>query len=127
MKYTAVIFDMDGTIIDSEHVWGRATRELIESRGIHMTNELATYFNQRLHGTDLRSSCSMIKDYLALPDHLDALIQEKQKRANALYAQEVRFIEGFIPFHTELLQLDCITGLATNATISTVQVADARL
>lgn len=29
MKYKAIIFDMDGTIVDSKKIWQQATHELI--------------------------------------------------------------------------------------------------
>ena len=33
-KIKAIIFDMDGTIIDTEHVWDHATVETLKNRGI---------------------------------------------------------------------------------------------
>ena len=39
MNYKAIIFDMDGTIIDTEHIWKQATKELITSHGIEFDHD----------------------------------------------------------------------------------------
>lgn len=127
MKYTAVIFDMDGTIINSEHVWSKATRSLLQSRSIDVTPELQDYFKRRLHGVDIRTSCSIIKDHMGLDDDLDTLITEKKSLANSMYPHEVEFFDGFASFHEELVRHQCAVGLATNATSCTVQAVDTKL
>nr|WP_321356416.1 hexitol phosphatase HxpB [uncultured Draconibacterium sp.] len=39
-KIEAVIFDMDGVIIDSEEIWKRAENEIFSSVGVKLTDEL---------------------------------------------------------------------------------------
>lgn len=38
----AVIFDMDGTLIDSEPMWKKAEKEVFSSVGVEVTNELSS-------------------------------------------------------------------------------------
>ena len=40
MRFQAIIFDMDGLLVDSEPVWYEAEREMIEARGYHYTDEV---------------------------------------------------------------------------------------
>ncbi len=40
MNFKAIIFDMDGTIVETEHLWRLATQRLIERRGVEYTPEL---------------------------------------------------------------------------------------
>lgn len=127
MKYTAIIFDMDGTILHSENVWQRATQELLQKRGVIITPEIKEYFSTRLHGTDIRSSCSIIKEYMGFSEHVDDLVNEKRQLANSLYPEEVQFIDGFLTFHQQLINNNCAVGVATNANISTVQAANSTL
>lgn len=127
MKYTAVIFDMDGTIISSETVWDRALQELLNARSIAVTPEIKAFFNLHLHGVDMRSACSLIKEHMRLVDSVDDLVAEKRKIANALYPQEVSLIDGFATFHEKLLAHNCAVGIATNANASTVKATDSRL
>jgi len=127
MKYVAVIFDMDGTILHSAHVWHQATKTLIESRGVEMTLDLQEYFMRHLHGVDIKNACTIIKEYLGLTDSLDDLIHEKRQLANTMYPIEVQFIDGFTKFHQELIKRGCSVGLATNGNTSTVAAANQKL
>lgn len=127
MKYTAVIFDMDGTIISSETVWEQALITLLSSRSITVTPEIKAHFERHLHGVDLRSACALIKEHMNLPDSVDDLAREKRAIANALYPHEVTLIDGFSRFHRDLLSNACAVGIATNANGSTVQATNARL
>lgn len=115
MKYKAIIFDMDGTIIDTEHIWAAANKTLIERRGIPYTPELQTELYRHIAGLALHKSCAIIKDIVKLEDPLDSLIQEKRLIANALYSQGVIFIEGFVKFHAYAQKYSLAMGVATNA------------
>lgn len=127
MKYTAVIFDMDGTIINSDNVWDRALHELLKVRSISVTPELKEHFNVRLHGVDIRSACAIIKDHMGLADSVDDLVHEKRTLADSLYPEEVFFVDGFTTFHEKLLFHKCAVGIATNANTSTVKATDGKL
>lgn len=127
MKYTAVIFDMDGTIIHSYGVWDRALHELLQVRSISITAELKAYFNERLHGVDLKSACSIVKDHMGLSDSVEDLVHEKRTLANTFYPQEVAFVDGFVAFHEKLLVHNCAVGIATNANTCTVKATNQAL
>ena len=127
MKYKAIIFDMDGTIIDSEHIWKRATTDLIASRGVTLTPELEYELEIRTHGIALNQSCAIIKELAMLSDEVHVLMEENSKRACDLYATHVRFINGFLDFHKKVVDLNLKIGLATNADDQTVQITNERL
>ena len=85
----AVIFDMDGTLIESEHIWAKAKKEIAHYAGIEITDDELNQFIGR-----------------GLNDFIDEKIKPKSKeerqnlnkkiQANALenYASKIRVIGG---------------------------------
>ena len=122
MKYKAIIFDMDGTIVDSEKIWQQATHKLIERRGIAITPQLNEQLTQELNGCALTQSCELLKKLLLLDDHLDNLIKEQSDLACSLYSTSLEFIEGFLSFHTQVTQIPLKIGIATNADDATLHL-----
>ena len=127
MKYKALIFDMDGTIINSEHIWKKATRDLIESKGVILSDEDHDKLNERLKGLAIRASCSIIKEETAMEHALEDLMREKKQRAFDLYKNGIFFIEGFEDFHKQVLEHNLKTGIATSADDLTLQAAISHL
>lgn len=115
MKYKAIIFDMDGTITDSEKVWDQATKNLITSKQIVIDAVTQKTIEEAIRGLDLRASCALLKEYLNLEHALEELISEKRKRAVELLQQELVFIDGFENFYKKISQEQLLLSIATNA------------
>jgi len=124
MKYSAIIFDLDGTIVDSEHIWKRATIHVIESRGIQLTPAIKTELTMKLHGIGVIESGKVIKDYFNLKESPQELIDEQDILATKLYEQEIKFIDGFLDFYKKIDQLNLKRGIATNANTKTVMLTN---
>ena len=115
MKYKAIIFDMDGTIIDSEPIWQHAIQELLARRGIQLSQKQQQVLESKTTGLSLFQTCQLLKETVPLNDDLSQLIQEKQAISMRLLKQKVRFIHGFISFHKKVATYKLKTALATNA------------
>lgn len=123
-QFKAIIFDMDGTIVDTEHIWKRAIKELLAARNIHINEDHSNKIQNELKGIALEQSCAFIKWSFSLVDEISHLMQEKLHRANSLYHQEVKLMQGFVDFHKMAKQHNLKTGLATNAQPDTVHITN---
>ena len=127
MKYKAIIFDMDGTIIDTEHIWKEASKQLIASKNISLTPEQEDDLETQLCGRALPDSCMLIKCIMNLADDVSDLIAEKGRIANNMYPIHAKYIDGFSVFHGQAITLGMQTAVATNACKDTVEVTNATL
>jgi HAD superfamily hydrolase (TIGR01509 family) len=123
MKYKAIIFDMDGTIIDSSHIWKQVTRDLIVSKGGTLNPEILENLEKELIGLAIHAACAKIKDVMKLEHTIEDLMIEKKQRVLKLYAEKLAFIEGFKNFHDRTLQENLKVGVATNADDHTLEAA----
>lgn len=127
IEFKAIIFDMDGTIVDTEHIWVSATNNLIKSKVLEYPIELQVEVNRQTHGLAIHKSCKIIKEIMQLEDSLENLIQEKSNIASNLYQDGIKFIEGFEEFHKLVITHDLKTGIATNADDRTLTITEQKL
>ncbi len=68
----AVIFDMDGLLVDSETVWHIAETELIESRGHRYTNDV----REQIIGMRMDEFMVILHDHFQLEESVSDLVDE---------------------------------------------------
>ena len=73
MKYKAVIFDLDGTLIDSMGIWLQVDKEYLEKRNIPVPDDL---FEDVPEGNSFNEICLYFKDKFQLPDSIEEIGNE---------------------------------------------------
>jgi len=121
MKYKAIIFDMDGTIIATEAIWQSATQNILDMYAPHLHQDQKEEIKVYLKGLALYESCKHIKKHSLLDVSVEEILEEKAKQAHDLYyTQGLTFIPHFPFFHGKTQQHGLKTAIATNATQETV-------
>jgi len=97
-RLQAVIFDLDGTLVDSEKNWQVSDGEFLKSLGMDYTQEMW----EKTIGMGGRAMAAMIKDQLKLDKSLDELclykddlyIQQAKGRTKA-FPEMIKLLEAF--------------------------------
>jgi beta-phosphoglucomutase len=120
-KVKAVIFDMDGTIVKTEHIWHMAVVNVLAQCGVKDLSEQHKSQLQALSGVGLEYSCRFLKETFGLKLSAQELLDKKVALAHEYFDKHLEFIEGFEAFHTKLQKVSIPTSIATNADRSSLQ------
>jgi HAD superfamily hydrolase (TIGR01509 family) len=126
MKPKAIIFDMDGTIVDTEKIWQSATNRLLANNGIILSPEAHAELEHQFHGLAIHETCQLIKKVGNLDVSVELLILEKRTIVEQLYraGEGICLIPGFAEFHASAKQYNLKTGVATNADETTLKTTN---
>jgi len=127
VKYQAIIFDMDGTITDTEQIWHQAFKQLLARRNITLERTREQEILNQITGLGLPEKCLIIKKIAGLGDPHETLAQEKLNTAKALYGDHIKLMDGFPEFYQQARQRQLKMGVATNADDETLAITKDKL
>lgn len=127
MKFKALIFDLDGTIIANGNVWKKANKQILGARGIDVTDQELEAFDQKACGIGMHSTCSLLKKTYKLDDTVQDLVKEKRTLASQFYVNNLCFVPGFETFHQKVCELNLKTAIATSSAREPLNTAKAEL
>lgn len=111
MKYTTVIFDLDGVVIDSGRLYDIADTEFLRRHdAVYERDKVAPL----VMGKHLLESTRIIKEMYGLNGDAEALFEQRRQLIRETYRTALDFTEGFEPFHGELLRRGVGTCIATS-------------
>ena len=106
----AVIFDMDGTLIDSMWVWQAIDCEYMARYGFEYTEE----FHKAIEGMNFYDTACYFKEHFNIDKSVDAIIEDWHNMAHDKYICDVKFKEGAVSFIEKLKKCGIKTGIATS-------------
>jgi HAD superfamily hydrolase (TIGR01509 family) len=92
MAVEAVVFDLDGLLIDSEHVWDEARRELAHERGGRWT-ETAT---RDMMGMSSLEWSRYMHDVVGVADPPDEISAQVVRRLERIYRDDLPLFDGAV-------------------------------
>lgn len=115
-KLKAVIFDMDGTIIQTDHIWGEVEREQLYELGIRAFSQHDSEFLASLSGMSTKFASKALKKHFGLHEtDSESMTIRTMELANEHFKRGVQFIHGFEDFHEKLRTTGIPSGIGTNA------------
>ncbi len=106
----ALLFDMDGTVIDSMWIWDDIDREYLGN----WTIEEIRAFQKQIEGMSFTETCEYMKVHFSLPDSLDQIKQKLIDMAEERYINKVTCKPGIIPFLKEMQRQGKKMAIATS-------------
>lgn len=110
MKYTAILFDLEGTIIDTETIWDECSTEFLRRHG-HAYNLEET--KHLMMGRTLEEGAAILRDHHGFTGDAKALAQERREIFAELLEKEVQFEPGFEDFFAKI-KSDYPVAIATS-------------
>lgn len=111
MDIKGVIFDMDGTILDSISVWDKIDVDYLKARGIEAPEDYARTISTMTGVECAKYSIERFK----LTDTVDSLMREWDERALFEYANNLELKKGAAEYIRRLKKRNIKTALATSS------------
>ena len=106
----AVIFDLDGTLIDSMWMWKQIDIDYLARHGHALPENL----QDCIEGMSFSETAVYFKERFALSDPLDVIKDDWNRMAYDIYVNEVPLKPGVLAFLQYLKQKGIRTGIATS-------------
>lgn len=106
----AVIFDMDGSLVDSMWMWRAIDIEYLGSFGIPLPEDLQS----RIEGMSFVETARYFKENFPIPDTLEGIMETWNRMAWDKYLHEVPLKMGITEFLRSCRERGILLGIATS-------------
>lgn len=112
-NFKAVIFDLDGTLIDSMEVWSKIDEEYLGSFG----HEVPKNLQEEITHLTLTETANYFKDKFKIQDSTQEIISTWNTMALHHYSNNIELKDGVIPFLEGLKDKGLKIALATSNSV----------
>ena len=120
MAIRGAIFDCDGTLVDSMHMWSHVMIELARTHGCTSVDQ--SFFN-RVESVTLREGCKIMHDELGIDAPVDDLYEEVCAIVRHHYSTDIPVMPGAHDFLEELAAAGVPMVIATSTPLREARVA----
>ena len=113
----AVIFDLDGTLVDSMGIWKEIDIEYLGARGLELPDDL----QRSIEGMSFSETAHYFRERFQLSDTIDEIKAAWNQMAWDKYSKEILFKTGAKEFVYYLKKNGIRTGIATSNSIELVK------
>ena len=112
-KIKAVIFDLDGTLVDSMWLWKTIDMEYLSEKGVAVPEDLDT-FKEELEGMGFTETAMFFKERFQIEDSLEEIKDTWLRMSRDKYCNEVSLKPGALEFLKELKQRGISVGISSS-------------
>jgi HAD superfamily hydrolase (TIGR01509 family) len=112
----AVIFDMDGVMIDSEPLWEKTERILLARRNIDYSPE----YRDLIVGLNQRDSGKLLRDTFSLGESVDEIISERIDILTSIYEEELELVPALTPLLEALRPRGYLLAVASSSPLRVI-------
>jgi len=113
----AIIFDFDGTLVDSMGLWHEIDVKYLGKRGFDCPNDLSN----KISGKSFTETAHYFKNRFKLPDSVDTIKSEWDAMSREAILSEIAFKPGALAFLSWVFEHDIPMAIATSNTRSTLE------
>jgi len=118
-RLEAVLFDMDGVIIDSEPLWTEAERRFLARRMLEYSPQLKTV----MMGRDAKEAVRLLIDYYSLSESVEEVTAERIQLVTELFKEHLQPVPNVLQLLRSLKEKGIRTGMATSSPEQLVRLA----
>lgn len=112
----AVIFDMDGVMIDSEPLWEKTERILLGRRDI----DYSPSYRDQIVGLNQKDSGKLLVSTFELQETVEEIISERVEILTAIYEEELEVVPGLRPLLNELKNNNFLLAVASSSPLRVI-------
>ena len=114
-KIRAVVFDMDGTILNTEMLYPQVSTDILRRRGLELTQELT----DAMMGRPAQAAFQVMIDWHDLADSIETLSRESEEIFADILETSLGLMPGFTELFRSILTANYPVAVCTSASRAT--------